>query len=74
MINLENENKQLKKNVLELQNNINKLTEENTNLEKKLLKEEDNNEEDIFFTTGINIIKKRKSEDKKNENLNEENN
>ena len=74
MINLENENKELKKNVLDLQNNINKLTEENTNLEKKLLKEEDNNEEDIFFTTGINIIKKRKSENENNENLNEENN
>ena len=69
MINLENENKQLKKNVLELQNNINKLNEENKNSENNILNEEDN-----FFTTGINIIKKRKSEDKKNENLNEENN
>ncbi len=74
MINLEKENKELKKNVLDLQNNIIKLTEENTNLENKLLKEEDNNEDDIFFTTGINIIKKRKSEVENNENLNEENN
>ena len=41
MINLENENKELKNNVLDLQNNINKLIEENSNLEKKLFNEEE---------------------------------